>query len=198
MPEKFCVLPGSMVKVAPGALSDAHINTESQPLLDRTQITTLASAQYREAMSRMAGAVSIITTDGPAGLRGVTVSAVVSVSDNPPTLFVCLNRNREENRYFERNGCFALNTLSVLHLPLARAFAGEGHLTMAERFALGEWSQMETGAPMLKAARMSLDCVVTDVQAVHTHFVIAGEAVAKGELHNEAALVYLDRDYHTI
>ena len=114
-------------------------------MLNRTQTATLTSADYREAMSRMAGAVSIVTTGGPAGIRGVTVSAVVSVSDNPPTLFVCLNRNREENRFFEKNGCFALNTLSLRHLPLARAFAGEEHLPMHERFALGDWTRIETG-----------------------------------------------------
>ncbi|HSO47622.1 MAG TPA: flavin reductase [Rhizobiaceae bacterium] len=164
-------------------------------MLNRTKTNTLASAEYREAMSRMAGAVSIVTTDGPAGVRGVTVSAVVSVSDNPPTLFVCLNRNREENRFFEKNGCFAINTLCAGQLPLARAFAGEGHLSVQQRFALGEWRTLETGAPILLGARMSLDCVVTDVQTVHTHFVIAGEAVAKGELHNEPALIYLDRNY---
>lgn len=198
MPEKFCVLPSGVVKVARQALFSGKQRYRNRHLLDRTQIATLTSADYREAMSRMAGAVSIVTTDGPAGIRGVTVSAVVSVSDSPPTLFVCLNRNREENRFFERNGCFALNTLSQAHLPLARAFAGEGHLPMDERFALGDWKSMETGAPVLSGARMALDCVVTDVQAVHTHFVIAGEAVAKGQLHNEPALIYLDRDYRSI
>jgi flavin reductase (DIM6/NTAB) family NADH-FMN oxidoreductase RutF len=187
-----------MVKVAVRALSEAANQCRNPHLLNRTQTHTLTSADYRDAMSRMAGAVSVVTTDGPAGIRGVTVSAVVSVSDNPPTLFVCLNRNREENRFFEKNGCFALNTLSQQHLPLARAFAGEGHLPMGERFALGDWTRMETGAPVLIGARMALDCVVTDVQAVHTHFVIAGQAVAKGQLHNEPALVYLDRDYRSI
>jgi flavin reductase (DIM6/NTAB) family NADH-FMN oxidoreductase RutF len=158
----------------------------------------LSSQQYREAMSRLAGAVNVVTTDGPAGRRGVTVTAAVSVSDNPPTLFVCLNRNRAENRWFEENGCFALNTLCFGQEPLARAFAGEGHLPMADRFALGVWAPLVTGAPLLKGARASLDCIIKDVQSVHTHYVITGEVVGRGELQHGDALVYLDRNYHSV
>lgn len=149
-------------------------------------------------MSRLAGAVNIVTTDGVAGRRGVTVSAMVSVSDNPPTLFVCLNRNREENRWFERNGVFSINTLCASQVSLARAFAGEGKLPMDERFSLGQWAVLSTGSPVLKGARMALDCVVSDVQLVHTHFVVAGEVVACSELLDEDALVYLDRKYHSV
>jgi len=158
----------------------------------------LSSQDYRNAMSHLAGAVNIVSTDGPAGKRGVTVSAVVSVSDSPPTMLVCLNRNREENRFFEDNGCFAISTLCADQIELARAFAGEGHLPMAERFALGKWNTLATGAPVLDRARMSLDCVVTDVQAVHTHYVIFGQIVAAGPVRTDPELIYLDRHYRSI
>ncbi|MET0598611.1 MAG: flavin reductase, partial [Mesorhizobium sp.] len=45
---------------------------------------------YRDAMARFAGAVHVLTTDGPAGKRGTTVIAACSVSDNPPTVLVCI------------------------------------------------------------------------------------------------------------
>ena len=47
---------------------------------------------YREAMARFGAAVSVVTTDGPAGRYGFTASAVCSVTDDPPTLLVCMNR----------------------------------------------------------------------------------------------------------
>ena len=153
---------------------------------------------YRDCMARLAGAVSIIATDGKAGRRGVTVSAVTSVSDNPPTLLVCLNRNREENAWFQENGVFSLNTLAAGQIGLARAFAGEGHLAMEERFAMAEWSRLETGAPILAGTRMSLDCIVTDVQPVATHFVIFGQVVASHLGVGDGALIYLDRQYRTL
>lgn len=41
---------------------------------------------FRDAMSKLAAAVNIITTEGPAGRAGFTASAVCSVTDEPPTL----------------------------------------------------------------------------------------------------------------
>ena len=74
---------------------------------------------FRNAMSHFAEAVHILTTDGPAGRRGVTISAVCSVSDNPATMLVCLNRSHEFNHLFIENQVFALNTLSLAsrHFP---------------------------------------------------------------------------------
>ena len=158
----------------------------------------VASQAYRDAMSRFAGAVHVVTTDGPAGRRGVTVSAAVSVSDDPPTILVCLNRNRPENTMFADNGCFAVNVLCADHIALARAFAGEGSLAMDRRFDLGDWQELATGAPVLAGARISLDCRVVETRKVHTHDVLLGEVVGVGEPGEGEALIYLDRQYATV
>ena len=44
---------------------------------------------FREGMSRLGAAITVLTSDGPAGRHGMTASAVVSVTDSPPTLIVC-------------------------------------------------------------------------------------------------------------
>ncbi len=59
---------------------------------------------FRDAMSRLGAAVNIVTTDGPAGMAGFTASAVCSVTDSPPTLLVCLNRNASVWPVFQANG----------------------------------------------------------------------------------------------
>ncbi len=92
---------------------------------------------YRDAMAQFAGAVHVVTTDGPAGKRGTTVIAACSVSDTPPTVLVCLNRENPKNEAFVRNGNFALNTLPATSRPLAEAFSGQTGLPVEERFALG-------------------------------------------------------------
>ena len=48
--------------------------------------------EYRNAMARLGAAVNIVTTDGEGGRAGFTASAVCSVTDDPPTLLVCMNR----------------------------------------------------------------------------------------------------------
>lgn len=149
-------------------------------------------------MARLAGAVHVATTDGPSGRRGVTVAAATSVSDSPPTLLICLNRNREENRQFFDNGSFVLNTLDADQLDIARAFAGEGQMSMEARFKTGQWYQLQTGAPVLTNSLMSLDCVVTDVQTVATHYVIFGQAVGSRHRAGGKALLYAERGYHVL
>jgi len=62
---------------------------------------------YRDAMARFGAAVSVITTDGPAGRAGFTASAVCSVTDDPPTLLVCMNRGSERHAVFLATGSCA-------------------------------------------------------------------------------------------
>ena len=56
-------------------------------------MTTPIRDSFLQGMSRAAQTVNIVTTDGPAGRAGVTVSAMASVSaDTPqPTLLVCVH-----------------------------------------------------------------------------------------------------------
>ena len=73
---------------------------------------------------------------------------------------------------------------------------------MEARFGLGRWQTLVTGAPALAGARMTLDCIVTDVQPIATHYVIFGEVVGhRLPDHGDtppAALTYIDRDYKAL
>jgi hypothetical protein len=60
-------------------------------VLDKTQLDPLT---YRDAMSRLAGHVHIVTAAHKGVRRGVTITAACSVSDDPATLLVCLNGDR--------------------------------------------------------------------------------------------------------
>jgi cob(II)yrinic acid a,c-diamide reductase len=159
--------------------------------------SNIDSTAYREAMSRFAGAVNVVTTDGKAGRRGVTVSAACSVSDNPATLLVCLNRANPFNKMFEENGVFVLNTLASAQQSLAVAFSGKDHLTQDERFALAEWETLESGGPVLVNALASFDCRLIDAKDVATHRVLFGEVTAIRTAANLTPLVYHNRGYHT-
>ncbi len=156
------------------------------------------SKAYRDAMSHYAGAVQLVTTAGPTGRRGLTLTAACSVSDNPPTVLVCLQKMHPENRLFIENGVFAVNTLAAAHQHLADAFSGRIGLTQDERFALTKWSALATGAPVLPDALACFDCRVVSVQDHSTHHVLFGEVVGMSAGGGQQALVYLNRRYHTL
>ncbi|MCX5516834.1 flavin reductase family protein [Kaistia defluvii] len=155
-------------------------------------------AMFREAMSRLVAPVHVVTTSGEGGACGLTASAVTSVSDRPPIVLVCVNRKSLTNAAFKLNGSFCINTLDGTQQGLAEAFAGRTGLTMPERFALGSWVTLATGAPVLESARASFDCRLTEVIEQGSHSVLFGlvEAVRVGP--HDSALVYLDRSYHRV
>ena len=155
-------------------------------------------AMFREAMSRLVAPVHVVTTTGAGGSCGLTASAVTSVSDRPPIVLVCVNRKSLTNAAFKQNGIFCINTLEGSQQGLAEAFAGRTGLSMPERFALGSWVTLATGAPVLESARASFDCRLTEVVEQGSHSVLFGvvEAVRVGS--HDSALVYLDRSYHRV
>jgi flavin reductase len=62
---------------------------------------TVLRQEYRDGMARLGAAANIITTEGPAGRSGMTASAAVSVTDDPPTLAVSINRSSRKQRDHE-------------------------------------------------------------------------------------------------
>lgn len=153
---------------------------------------------YRNAMAHYAGHVQIVTTEKDGLRRGVTITAACSVSDSPPMVLACLNNSNANNAVFFESGVFALNTLGARHQALASAFAGFGALPVDERFALGNWQYLATGAPVLSDAIASFDCRVVDTKVTATHTVLFGQVEAIHFGPEDATLIYLDRSFRSL
>jgi len=149
-------------------------------------------------MSRLGAAVHVVTSAGPAGTTGFTATAVSSVSDQPATLLVCLNRRSNSAPLLSANGVFCVNTLRAGADEVANVFAGRTGVTMAERFNTGAWTELSTGAPALTDAVVAFDCRVIEIKAVASHNVIFGaiQAIHMGPA--GPALVYHDRAYKRV
>jgi flavin reductase len=156
----------------------------------------LPKNDYRNAMARLGAAVNIITTDGPAGRAGFTASAVCSVTDEPPTLLICLNRSASVYPAFQANGVLCVNVLGAGQQALSGVFGGK--TPMDDRFAAADWRVTDTGAPVLEGAAVSFDCRVVRSTSVGTHDVLFCEAVAIRIGAAAHGLIYFDRRYHDI
>lgn len=163
--------------------------------LPLTMPTTIDRTEFREAMSRVAASVHIVTTDGPAGRRGTTVTSVCSVADTPATLLVCLNQSSPDNARFEANGVFAVHLLGARSEAVARAFAGEGKLDTQARFATARFAPLATGAPVMAEALAAFDCRLVGSTLVATHRILIGEVVAIRLGEPDDNLLYRGRAY---
>lgn len=160
--------------------------------------------RFLEGMSRAANTVSVVTSDGPAGRAGVTVSAMSSVSaDGPqPVLLVCVHQESPAAEAIRANGVFCVNLLRDDQSGISDVFAGRITTVDGDKFSCALWSRLETGAPLANDRLVAFDCRLLQEQAVGTHHVFFGavQAVAPGTGPDEATgrpLLYSDRAYGT-
>jgi flavin reductase (NADH)/flavin reductase len=128
---------------------------------------------FRSGMRRLAGHVCIITTTSSDGGRaGLTATAVSSVSAEPPTLLICVNRQNSSHAVIRAAGLFAVNVLALEDQELANRFASR--IVGEARFSEGVWTTLETGAPVLESALVCFDCRIAQAVEVGTHGVLFG------------------------
>jgi flavin reductase len=155
----------------------------------------LEIARYRNGMAMLAGAVNVITTDGPRGKAGFTATAVCTVTDQPPTLLVCMNRSSYAHPFFVDNGVLCVNLLAAAQQELSGVFANR-EIPMDERFARTDWATLETGSPAFAEALVSFDCRIAQVQEIGSHTIFFCEVLEMQQSDAKPGLVYFNRGYH--
>ncbi|MBH3423535.1 flavin reductase [Pseudomonas gessardii] len=152
---------------------------------------------FRNAMALLGGAVSVIATDGAAGRFGFTASAVCSVTDQPPTLLVCMNRASTSNINFKSNGVLSVNVLTADHQAISGVFANR-EMNTEQRFACAQWLTLESGAPILQEALVSFDCRIAQAHEVGSHTIFYCEVLGICNGESQEGLVYFNRAYHRL
>jgi flavin reductase (DIM6/NTAB) family NADH-FMN oxidoreductase RutF len=133
---------------------------------------------FRQAMSRFATGVTVVTTiygDRPYGL---TVSAFCSVSLDPLLVMVSLRQSSQTLGFIDRSGCFAVNVLAAHQQPLAVRFASRDR-----RREIFHDIPHHRGARMREAALFDeslacLECRVADHYPGGDHVLLLGQVMA--------------------
>lgn len=142
---------------------------------------SVSAAEFRAALSGLTTAVSVIATNGPAGVAGLTCSAVSGVSDTPATIVACVSRRSAAHDVIKANGVLCINCLPAARQDLSQLFAGVGQVPMAERFARGLWSMLSTGAPYCRDALVAFDCDLLEAREIGTHSVFIARVLATAQ-----------------
>ncbi len=122
----------------------------------------------------------------------MTVSAFAAVSLEPPLVSVCLDERAETRAAVVETGVFAVNVLAVGQEELAQRFSQEGN--EEQRFQNLAWRAGATGAPLLCAALVNLDCHVIAIHDAGDHALCIGRVEAL-EMRPGEPLVYCDGSY---
>jgi flavin reductase len=151
-------------------------------------------AAFIEAMSRAATGVTIVTTDVPNGRFGQTVSAMCSVSADPPSLLVCIKTTSVIVNAIRQRRAFGVNLLRADQRRVADTFAGRRSWGEPYDFEIATWDSLETGVPLLVGAVGRFDCRLDTVLEVGSHSVLFGD-VAAADSAAGTPLLYARRSY---
>lgn|GEM_PF-253364 len=195
-PREYDRLLGNAVVIADCALM-TDVQTDDVPAV--TEVTTVTDQMaerlaFIDAMSRAVTGVTVVATDGAVGQFGQTVSAMSSVSADPPLLLVCINRKSPICEAIAQHRVFSVNVLRADQQRVAQTFAGRPKSGLAYDFGSAVWETAETGAPLLIGAVARFDCVLHDTHGAGTHFIYIGRVVDSTS-EPSAALVYAQRTY---
>lgn len=151
-------------------------------------------SSFIDAMSRAVTGVTVVTSAGEAGEFGQTVSAMSSVTADPPTLLVCIKSTSVIVNGIRQHGSFGVNVLRSDQRRVADTFAGRSFWGAPYDFGVATWDRGHGNAPLLVGAVGRFDCRLTTMVEIGTHSVIFGEvvdaAVASGN-----PLLYARRTY---
>lgn len=128
--------------------------------------------QFRLAMRKLASTVTVLTTREADEHHGMAATAVTSLSTEPPSLLVCINRSASMHDPLHRSQLFCVNLLGVQHGPLCDAFGGK--LTGAARFAVGDWASDGDGVRYLTDAPANIFCRLEQQHVYGTHTIFIG------------------------
>ena len=132
---------------------------------------------WRTLGSRVTG-MTVVTADsdeGPVGFLGLSAAHVAA---SPPTMLVSIDKKTSALAGVLARKHFAVNFLDASAAHVAEAFGGKAGVSGADRFVPGEWTTLETGAPVNKAALGVFDCRVEQVVAHGDISIVIGTVVA--------------------
>lgn len=158
----------------------------------------VSSTDFRGAMRQLTGGVSVITAGRGKEISGMTVTSVSSLSVEPATLIVSINREASSWPLVKRHGFFGVSILTSDQVDIAERFTGKGGLQGAARFAGAEWVTRVSGVPLLVDALAAIDCEVEELIERHSHAIVIGRVLDLQLSARTAALAYWQGQYVAI
>lgn len=152
-------------------------------------------AGFADTMASLASTVCIAAAADGEERYGRTVTAVTSLSPQPPTLLVSITTGSDLARLIERTGRFSINLLAEGQEAVGDAFAGKSEVT--DRFSIGRWDKWPSGQPRLMGAKTAIECTLTGSVTLDTRRVFIGVLVG-AQTTGAAPLLWYDRGYRTL
>ncbi len=149
---------------------------------------------FFEGMSRVAATVHVVTTDGEAGMAGITVSAMSSVTADPPTLLICIHEESPTCQKIKTNGKFCVNVLQAHHSNWSESFAGLLPFDEMATLSSEAWKKGKLDIPVFRESLVIFECQIAQNIQIGTHRIFFGE-IKHIQYQDGSPLIYVNRGY---
>lgn len=129
--------------------------------------------EFKASLGCRATGVSIVTSRDGDRVHGMTVSDFASVSLDPPLVLVSASETANTLEYIRAGECFALNILSAEQQELSNLFASKEREDT--RFDGLETDTAVTGSPLIREAKVNLDCTLVATHVAGDHVLCIGQ-----------------------
>jgi flavin reductase (DIM6/NTAB) family NADH-FMN oxidoreductase RutF len=153
--------------------------------------------EFRDAMARLAGGVAVLSTLDPIGRAcGLTVTAVSSVSLDPPLVLVCVKKDGFiHDALFVADG-WSLTFLASDQLDAAQYFARHRYPGDRDDFSAWRTNRADSGELILTGGVAAVSCVPHHLVDAGDHSIAIGRVVnVRHDLTGETPLIHGDRAY---
>jgi flavin reductase (DIM6/NTAB) family NADH-FMN oxidoreductase RutF len=135
----------------------------------------IGEAAFRQAMRHVATGVTVVTSLRNGEPRGITVNAFASVSLDPPSLLICINREARSYLFISTSRIFCVNVLAGEQRALAERFAGK---VRDHQFDGVGYRIDATGAPVLEGTIAHFDCELAHEYQFGSHSILIGRVLS--------------------
>lgn len=150
---------------------------------------------FREAMSRFATGVTVITLDDHGKVHGMTANAFASVSLDPLLVLVCVDHSAQTHGHLEVRKRFGVNILAEGQRALSEYFANPQRFNAdPEVESAARFDRTSHGTPVLRGGLVYLECRLQDAHEAGDHTIFIAE-VEEILVRDGAPLLYYRSQY---
>jgi flavin reductase (DIM6/NTAB) family NADH-FMN oxidoreductase RutF len=162
-------------------------------MTDSAACAAIGPSDFKNLMRGVASTVSVVTTVNEGEPHGMTATAFSSVSADPPTVLIVLNKSTRSHPLISASRLFVVNMLQEDQVELSARFAGK----LDDQFADIRWRRGRTGAPILNDVLSYFECETVSEVDVGTHTIFVGRVIG-GEASSKPPLLYHRGQYKSL
>lgn len=155
----------------------SYSSTLCAPSADRVILRprqSIAGAEFRQALSRLAAGTSIVTTYDQDGQKlGLTATSVTALSLDPPLVLVCIDRRARTAAALSAQAAFVVHFLAAEQESLAMQFASP----LPDKFEGVSYQMTANGCARIDGVLASVECAAYQVVPGGDHLIVIGRVV---------------------